>query len=48
MEEKSKKKLGLLTVLLFLAIIVIIIMGIFMNKIQNEKVEESKKYLIKR
>ena len=43
MEEKSKKKLGLLTVLLFLAIIVIIIMGIFMNKIQNEKVEESKK-----
>ena len=28
MEEKSKKKLGLLTVLLFLAIIVIIIMGI--------------------
>lgn len=43
MEEKSKKKLGLLTVLLFLAIIVIIIMGIFMNKIQNEKVEKSKK-----
>ena len=43
MEEKSKKKLGLLTVLLFLAIIVIIIMGIFMNKIQNEKVEEIKK-----
>ena len=35
MEEKSKKKLGLLTVLLFLAIIVIIIMGIFMNKIKN-------------
>ena len=43
MEEKKVTKISLSTFFLILAIIAIIVMGIFMYKLYNEKTEETKK-----
>ena len=43
MEEKNAKKISLSTFLLFIAIIVIVVMGIFIYKLNNDKTTEIQK-----